>query len=306
MRHGFFRPFSYHRIEAGVDERGGITAWLHRQAGTSRYAFREGPHPGQSEFREGTYPAGLAPAYRLEYALAPSNIPVGPLRAPGLNAYTFAVESFLEELARAHGRDPVELRLELLGTTPRVLPYGDEDVFETARMRRVIEVAARESGWGADAGDGRGRGFGAMSTFGSYAAQVVEASVDEPTGRVTLHRVTCAIDCGLAVNPTGLRAQVEGGIIDGLGAALYGEITIREGRVQQRNYTDYRILSYSETPEIDVHIIPSSAPPTGAGEPPYPPIFAALANAIHHASGARVRSLPATPERVLEALREPA
>lgn len=302
MRHGFFRPFSYHRLEAGLDDEGRIQGWLHRQAGTSRYAFRDGQEPGLSEFREGTYPAGLAPSYRLEYALAGSNMPVGPLRAPGLNAFTFAAESFVEEVARAAGRDPVELRLELLGAR-RVLPYGDDDVFDTGRMRHVIETAAEASGWGRSLPPGRGRGMGAMSTFGSYAAQVAEVSVDPGTGRVRVHRVACAIDCGRAVNPNGVRAQMEGGIIDGLGAALYGEITIRNGAVEQANYGDYPILRFDEAPAIDVHIIDSDEPPTGAGEPPYPPIFAALANAIHDASGARVRTLPARPERVREALR---
>lgn len=303
MRHGFMRPFSYHRLKAGLDGQNRITAWLHRQAGTSRYAFREGEEPGRSEFREGTYPAGLNPAYRLEYALAESNLPVGPLRAPGLNAFTFAAESFLDEVAEAAGRDPLELRLDLL-SEDQTLPYGDEDVFETARLRRVIEIAAEASGWGTPLPEGRGRGIGAMSTFGSYAAQIAEVSVDDDSGAVTVHRVTCAIDCGRVVNPNGVRAQAEGGVIDGLGAALFGEVTVTNGAVDQSNYSDFAILRYHQSPEIDVHIIDSDAAPTGAGEPPYPPMFAALANAVHDAVGARVRRLPIRPERVLEALAE--
>ena len=301
MRHGFFRPFSYHFLEAGITADGRVAGWLHRQAGTSRYAFRDGREPGLSEFREGTYPAGLAPAYRLEYALAESNLPVGPLRAPGLNAFTFAAESFLEEVARAAGRDPVELRLELL-EGDRVLPYGAEDVFDTARMRRVIQTAAEAAGWGRATTAGRGRGMGAMATFGSYAAEVAEVSVDERTGAVTVHRVVCAMDVGRVVNPNGVRAQAEGGILDGLGAALHGEITIRNGAVDQTNYADYPLLRYAEAPEIEVHLIDSEEPPTGAGEPPFPPAFAALANAVADASGARVRRLPLRPDRVLEAL----
>jgi len=303
MRHGFFRPFSYHRLRAGLDRAGRITGWHHRQAGTSRYAFREGEHPGLSEFREGTYPAGLAPAHRLEYALARSNLSVGPLRAPGLNAFTFAVESFLDEVAHAAGRDPLALRLELLGA-PRQLPYSDEDVLDTGRLARVLRVAADAAGWGESLPAGRGRGIGCTLTFGSYAAHVIEASVDPRTGRVTVHRVTGAIDCGRVVNPNGVRAQMQGGIIDGLGAALHGEITVTRGAVDQRNYADYPILRYAEAPDIDVHIIESDSPPSGAGEPPYPPVFPALANAIFQASGARVRTLPFRPEHILAALRD--
>lgn len=300
-RHGFMRPFSYHRLRAGVDGRGRITAWLHRQAGTSRYAFREGEEPARSEFREGSYPAGLTPAYRLEYALAESNMPVGPLRAPGFNAFTFAVESFLDEVAAAAGRDPVGLRLELLAGD-RMLPYGDDDVFDTARLRRVIRTAAEAAGWGSPLPDGRGRGIGAMSTFGSYSAQVVEVSVDRSSGEVTVHRVTCAMDCGRAVNPNGLRAQAEGGVVDGLGAALFGEITVRDGRIDQSGYGDFPILRYDQSPEIEVRVIDGDEAPTGAGEPPYPPVFPALANAVFDAIGARVRRLPLRPERVLEVL----
>lgn len=303
MRHGFFRPFSYHHLRAGLDERGRVTGWLHRQAGTSRYAFREGEHPGQSEFREGTYPAGLAPAHRLEYALVDSNTPVGPLRAPGLNAYAFAAESFLDELAHAAGRDPVALRLDLLGD-PRLLPYGGDDMFDTARMRQVIETAAEAAGWGRPLPPGRGRGIGAMATFGSYAAQVAEVSVDRGTGRITVHRVTCAIDCGTVVNPNGVRAQMEGGALDALGAGLYGEITLTDGQVDQRNYIDYPLLRFHEAPDVDVRIVDNDHAPTGAGEPPYPPLFPALANAVFAASAARVRSMPLRPDSVLQALAE--
>lgn len=301
MRHGFFRPFSYHRLRAGLGPDNRITGWLHRQAGTSRYAFRDGVEPGLSEFREGTYPAALAPAYRLEYALADSNIPVGTLRAPGINAFAYAVESFVDEVAHAADRDPVEFRLDLL-REDQVLPYGEDDVFETARLRRVIETAAEAADWGAPLPEGRGRGIGAMATFGSYAAQVLEVSVDRESGEVTVHRITGAIDCGRAVNPNGVRAQMEGGALDGLGAALHGEITITRGQIDQRNYGDFPILRYFEAPPVDVHIVDSQAPPTGAGEPPYPPMFAALTNAIYDATGARVRRLPVRPDRVQQAL----
>ena len=301
VRHGFFRPFSYHLLRAGLDDEDRLTSWLHRQAGTSRYAFRSGERVGLSEYRAGTYPAALAPAHRLEYALARSNINRGPLRAPGLNAFTFAVESFLDELAHERGQDPLELRLALLGE-PRLLPYNEDDDFDTGRMAGVLRRAAEAAGWGRPLPEGRGRGIGCTFTFGSYAAQVVEASVEEATGRIHVHRVTGAIDCGRVVNPNGVRAQMEGGIMDALGAALHGEITIEEGAVQQSNFGDYPVLRFSEAPDVDVHIIPSDAPPTGAGEPPYPPVFPALANAVFDAAGVRLRSMPFRAERVLDAL----
>lgn len=298
MRHGFMRPFSYHRLEAGLDAGGRPTAWLHRQAGTSRYAFRSGLPPGMSEFRAGTYPAALVPAHRLEYGLIASNLPRGPLRAPGLNSFVFAIECFLDEVAHAAGRDPLELRLDLLGRDLE-LPYDDSDpVFETRRMRHVLEAAAERAGWGSPLPDGYGRGIAATFTFGTYLAHVVTATV-ESDGTVRVTRVVSAIDCGRVVNPNGVRAQVEGGVMDGLGAALHGEITVEGGAVRQSNFHDYPLLRFGAAPEVDVVFVGDGAhAPTGVGEPPYPPMMPATANAVYAASGARVRHLPLRAERV--------
>lgn len=301
MRHGFLRPISHHRLIGGLDGEGNLTSLLYRQAGTSRYAFREGERPGRSEFRAGTYPAGLVPHHRLEYALAESNLPRGPLRAPGLNAFAFAVESFLDEAARAANRDPLEFRLALLGA-PRDLPYDEDDpMFSTARMAHVLRTAASAAGWGRPLPEGRGHGIAATFTFGSYLAHVAEVSVDS-SGQVRCHRVTSAIDCGRAVNPNGVRAQVEGGVIDGLSAALNAEITVNRGRITQSNFHDFPLLRFSQSPEIRVVIVPSEAPPTGVGEPPYPPVAPAVANAIFDATGARVRTLPLRAARVRAAV----
>ncbi len=301
MRHGFLRPFSHHRLIGGMDSRGNLTSLLYRQAGTSRYAFREGQVPGRSEFRAGTYPAALLPHYRLEYALAESNLPRGPLRAPGLNAFAFAAESFIDEAAHASDRDPLEFRLALLGA-PRELPYDEDDpMFSTARMAHVLRTAADAAGWGAPLPDGRGKGIAATFTFGSYLAHVVEVSVDA-SGQVRCHRVTSAIDCGRPVNPNGVRAQVEGGVIDGLSAALNAEITVNGGRITQSNFHDFPLLRFSQSPEIRVVIVPSERPPSGVGEPPYPPVAPAVANAIFDATGARVRTLPLRAARVRAAV----
>jgi isoquinoline 1-oxidoreductase subunit beta len=302
MRHGFLRPFSYHRLEAGLDSSGRLAGWLHRQAGTSRYAHREGEHPGRSEFRAGTYPAALAHAHRLEYRVIETNLLRGPLRAPGLNAYAFAVESFMDEVAHAAARDPLALRLELLAPERALREDNDDPIFDTRRMSRVLEAAADRAGWGTPLPDGQGRGIAAGFTFGTYVAHVVTASVDE-RGAIRVHHVASAIDCGRIVSPNGVRAQVEGGVMDGLGATLHGEITIENGAISQSNFHDYPLLRFNEAPRVDVVGVGDGLhPPTGVGEPPYPPVMPAVANAVFAATGTRLRRLPLTADRMRAAL----
>jgi isoquinoline 1-oxidoreductase beta subunit len=301
MRNAFMRPFAWHRMRAAVDANGRVAAWLYRQAGTSRYAFRPDEHPGDSEFRPAAWPTQLFPAHRLEYALASSALPRGPLRAPGINSYTFAVECFIDEVAASVGRDPLAFRLDLLREDRRLVE-NEDDVIETARLRGVLELAAEAAQWGQPLPAGRGRGIAAAFAFGSCAAHVLEVDV-RADGAVRVVRAFSAIDCGRAVNTNGVRAQVEGGLIDGLSAALHGEVTVERGRIQQSNFHDYPLLRMSEAPSIDVRIVPSDRPPTGAGEPPYPPVAPALSNAIFAATGARVRTLPIRPEAVLAAIR---
>lgn len=302
IQHGYFRPFSYHRLEAGLDGVGNVTSWLHRQAGTSRYEFQRRPNPAGSEFGPGTWPAALVPAHRLEYAQAESNLPLGALRAPGANAFTFATECFLDEVAHAAGRDPLEFRLALLGEARDLPNDRDNPVFSTARMRGVLELATERAGWGRQLPAGSGLGIAGCFAFGSYSAHVVEVSVDAATGAVQVARVFSAVDCGRAVNPNGVQAQVEGGVVDGLGAAFAGEITVEAGGVQQSNFHDYPLLRLPQSPSVEVAIVPSTLAPTGVGEVPYPPVLPALANAVFAACGARVRQLPLTAERVRQAL----
>jgi isoquinoline 1-oxidoreductase beta subunit len=183
----------------------------------------------------------------------------------------------LDEVAHAGGKDPYELRRALLAKQPR--------------MRAVLELAAQQANWGSKLPAGVGRGIATHFSFDSYVAQVVEASV-EKNGAVRVHRVVCAVDCGTVINPDTVKAQMEGGIIFGLTAALKTEITLKDGRVQQDNFHDYQMLRIFESPEIEVHIVPSSENPTGVGEPGVPPVAPALANAIFAVTGKRIRRLP--------------
>ena len=296
VRYDHFRPLNAHRLEAGVDAEGRVAGWLHRQAGTSRYAFRSGVPVGLSEFRAGTWPAALTGAHRLEYALAESNLPRGPLRAPGLNTFTWAAECFLDEVAHASGHDPLDLRLRLLGED-RDLAYDDEDDFSTGRMAGVLGLAADAAGWGRSLPEGRGMGIAAGFTFGSYVAHVAEVSVDRAAGSLRVHRIVSAIDCGRVVNPNGVRHQMEGGALDGLGAALHGELTVEGGAVVQSNFHDFPLLRLNEAPDVEVLWVESDRDPTGVGEPPYPPLPPAIGNAVFAASGVRLRELPLLSER---------
>lgn len=310
IRHDAFRPFSVHRLLAGIDGGGRVAGWRHRQSGTSRHAFRENSTPDRSEFFSPNFPAGLVGDYRLEYTPAGSNLPRTILRAPGSNALAFVVESFTDELSHAAGRDPLEFRLALLGND-RDLPYGgDWPTISTARMKQVLRMAAEDADWDEPLQPAdrdrrlRGRGIASYFTFGSYVAWVVEVTVDPASGEYTVDRAVGAIDCGRPVNPLGIRAQMEGGAQDGIHATRHGEITFEGGAVEQSNFHDYPLARMPEAARhIDVHIVESDLPPTGVGEPPYPPMAPALANALFDATGVRVRRLPIRPEALRNSAR---
>jgi isoquinoline 1-oxidoreductase beta subunit len=212
-----------------------------------------------------------------EWHQAPGGVPVLWWRSVGHSHNAFAVECFLDELAHAAGRDPLEVRLELLAERPR--------------HKRVLELAASKAGWGTEPPPGRARGLAVHASFGSHVAQVAEVSVSGK-GAIRVHRVVCAIDCGPIVNPETIRAQMEGAIVYGLSAALHGEITFEKGRVRQSNFHDYPVLRMSEMPRVEVHIVESKDSMGGVGEPGLPPIAPAVANAVFAATGRRLRSLP--------------
>jgi isoquinoline 1-oxidoreductase beta subunit len=204
-------------------------------------------------------------------------VPVQWWRSVGHSHNAFVVECFLDELAHADGKDPFEFRRALLADKPR--------------HRGVLEMAAEKAGWGTPLPAGHGRGVAVHESYGSFVAHVAEVSVD-PKGKVLVHSVVCAVDCGRYVNPDGIVAQMESGIIFGLSAALYGEITLKNGRVEQSNYHDYPVLRINETPQMEVHIVQSREKPGGIGEPGVPTVAPAVANAVFAATGVRIRSLP--------------
>ena len=283
IRGGWYRPMWHDRFAAGLDADGNPVAWTHTIVGQSimmgtpfaAFAIKEGV---DSTSVEGAADIlyGL-PNLQVDLHTPTIGVPVQWWRSVGHSHTGFSVEAFLDEVAHAGGKDPYELRRVLLAKQPRMLA--------------VLDLAAKKANWGSKLPPGIGRGIATHFSFDSYVAQVVEASVGKG-GEVRVHRVVCAIDCGLVINPDTVKAQMEGGIVYGLTAALKTEITLKDGRVEQGNFNDYPMLRIFESPEIEVHIVASTEHPTGVGEPGVPPAAPALANAIFAATGKRIRRLP--------------
>ena len=282
IQHDMYRPYYYDRISAGLDAQGRPIGWSHRIAGSSIMA-RFFPAAIKNGVDFDAVEIAAEPAYTVGdfhvewFAQEPPGIPTAFWRGVGVTRGTFVLESFIDELAANAKQDPLAYRLALLEKSPR--------------SKAVLQLAAEKSGWGKPLPAGQGRGIALCSGFGSFMAQVVEASVDKD-GSVSPTRVVCVVDCGLMVNPDTVRAQMESGIIFGLSAALFGEITLKEGRVEQTNFGDYRVLRMNESPRIDVHLIKNSEAPGGIGEPGTSCIMPALTNAVYAATGKRIRKLP--------------
>ncbi len=264
MQQDYYRPAVTSRFRAGFDAAGQLTAW-------------ENHYIGKNEPAEAAHTPYSIPHQSIAYADSPTHVPFGAWRSVAHSQHTFFLESFVDELAHHAGQNPYQFRLNLLADKPR--------------HAAVLKAAAEQAGWDRNLPEGRARGIALQESFGSIVAQVAEVSIGE-TGEVRVHRVTCAIDCGRAVNPDTVRSQAESGVIFGLTAALYGEITIDKGAVVQRNFNDYEMLRLRESPEIDVVTIESGAALGGLGEPATPPIAAAVANAVYILTGQRVRELP--------------
>src|SRR5260370_29673313 len=217
----------------------------------------------------------------------------GYWRSADSSGHQFGVSSFFDEAAHAAGRDPVEFLLSTLGPARKMDLGQNRGTLDIARRRRVIELAAEKSGWGKSLPGGAARGIGIGFGWGSFVAQVAEGSCNPSIGTIRVNRVVCAIDCGLAINPLGVEAQMQSAVNFGLAQALKSEITVSSGRVEQSNFHDYEVLRMSDAPrEIEVYIVPSTEPPGGCGEPGVPAAAPALANAIFAASGKRIRRLP--------------
>jgi len=296
LQHDFYRPASLHKLSGALDDKGVLSAWMHRMSSVSIASFWEPPDKAKPESSEIGGAVNLPyaiPNLRMEYAPARSKVPVMWWRSVEHSHSAFVTECFLDELAAAAKVDPLELRLKLLAE-PRMVrnPADEEQTLDTKRLRAVLEKAAAEAGWGKPLPAGRGRGLACHFSFHSYVAEVAEVSVVE--GRVKVHRVVCAVDCGRPINPDGIRAQIESGIVYGLSATLKGAITIGDGRCLQTNFGDFEVLRIDEMPAVEVHILPSTENPTGTGEPGLPPIAPAVLNALFAATGKRVRRLPVT------------
>jgi isoquinoline 1-oxidoreductase beta subunit len=281
-RGGYYRPRAYHSVRAALDAAGSPVAWEQHvvvQSFLVDSPFAALIKDGIDETAvEGAKEIPYAiPNIRVDWHLAPGGVPTLWWRSVGHSHSAFVVETLIDELAHAAGKDPLEFRRGLLGKQPRV--------------KRVLEFVADKAGWGQPPPPGQGRGIAVHESFGSYVAHVAEVSVSD-AGQVRVHRVVAAIDCGPVVNPDTIRAQLEGGTAFGLTGALYGEISFEKGRVKQRNFHDYPLLRINEMPAVETHIVSSAEKMGGVGEPGVPSVAPAVANAIFAACGKRLRRLP--------------
>jgi isoquinoline 1-oxidoreductase beta subunit len=277
LRGGYYRPMYVHRMRGAVDSQGKIVAWDQTIVGQSIMAKADLDETSVEGAANLPYSIGNLRVQAHNVALA-----VPPLwwRSVGHTHTGFAVETFLDELLQMAGKDPVEGRLAM---------------FTDARFAGVLNKAAEMADWGATVAEGRERGVAVVKSFGTYVAQVVEVSRN-PDGTPRVHNVWCATDCGVAINPNIIRAQMEGGVGYGLGAVLFDEITLGEGgKIVQSNFHDYRSLRIGEMPHVAVEIIASTEKPSGVGEPGVPPIGPAVANAWRKLTGQPVRRLPIVP-----------
>ncbi len=286
MHGDFFRPSAYNVMSAGIDSTGKPVFWKHRivspsimeSLGPGLFGFSPPADKLDDTATEGahTLPYEMQNLF-VDWVPVTQGVPVGFWRSVGSSHTAFSTECFLDELAQAAGKDPLAFRLSLLDKHPR--------------HAGVLKLAAEKAGWNKPLAKGMGRGVAVHESFGSFVAQVAEVSVGKD-GAVRVHRVVCAVDCGQVVNPDTVNAQMESGIVYGLTAALYGEITLKGGRVEQQNFYDYKMLRMNEMPKVEVHIVPSTEKHGGVGEPGTPPIAPAVVNAIFAVTGKRIRSLP--------------
>jgi isoquinoline 1-oxidoreductase beta subunit len=295
MRHEVYRPGGFHHFRAGLDANGNLVAFRDHfvSFGTPATADREARPAGSANMRDSEFPARFVPNLTLAVSYIPFHVTTGAHRAPGSNALAFVMQSFIDELAHAAGKDPLAFQLELLARTP-IDAEGGRGGWDPGRMTAVLKAAASRSRWGQrNLPRGTGMGLACYYSHSGYFAEVAEVAVDA-NKRVKVNNVWVAGDIGRQIiNPMNAASQVEGSVIDGAGQLMSLEITIENGAVVQGNFDDYPLIRMRQAPmTIDVQWVTSDNDPTGLGEPALPPILPAIASAIFAATGERVRSLP--------------
>jgi isoquinoline 1-oxidoreductase beta subunit len=278
MQGGYYRPAGMYHYRAALDKNNDLTAW-HLIASAINQT---------NAARENLFPAGALPNYRVDSHNVESKVTIGPWRAPNHNFLAFTEESFMDEIAFEQKKDPIQFRLDLLDKA-KANEFGRK-IYDVDRYKATVKLAAEMGSWGKQGVNGVYKGFGAHFSFSTYVAMVADIKIE--AGKVKVLKVYCAVDCGRVINPLGAEQQIEGGIVDGIGHALYGELLIEKGVAQQKNFNTYKLIRINDAPDIEVKFVQNDISPTGLGEPGLPPVGAAVANAIFAATGQRMRKQP--------------